>query len=95
MIHPFTDGNGRVGREVLNYMLKKFDYPRLLFLGHEREDYINALKLGNIGKYQDMVNVLGNLIITQRLNIFREKLKEVILPPKKVDQLRLTDYFIL
>ncbi len=23
MVHPFTDGNGRVGREIFNYMLKK------------------------------------------------------------------------
>jgi Fic family protein len=43
MIHPFSDGNGRVGREVLNFMLMREGYPKLL-LGYPREDYIQALE---------------------------------------------------
>lgn len=39
-IHPFGDGNGRVGREILNYMITKEGYPPMLFLGEERGIYL-------------------------------------------------------
>ncbi|MDR2854821.1 MAG: Fic family protein [Methanomicrobiales archaeon] len=56
-IHPFDDGNGRVGREVFNYMITKEGYPPMLFLGEERETYISALKDGNAEKYEEMVKI--------------------------------------
>jgi len=93
IIHPFTDGNGRVGREIFNYMLRKCGYPRLLFLGEERTTYIKSLKLGNIGKYAQMIKVFGDLITKQRYHILMEKLKTVVLPAKKSTQLRLDAFY--
>ena len=60
-IHPFGDGNGRVGREIFNYMITKEGYPPMLFLGEEREMYISALKAGNDEKYQNMVAIFIGL----------------------------------
>jgi len=92
MIHPFADGNGRVGREIFNYLLNKEGYPKLLFLGEDRESYISALKLGNEGKYTEMVATFANLIMAQKSEIIRENLKKVVIPPKKEGQMRLTDF---
>ncbi len=91
-IHPFTDGNGRVGREVLNFMLMKERFPKLLFLGKDRELYISALKLGNEGRMGDMVSSLAEHILSQRMDILVRNLEKVIEPPVKGGQMRLTDF---
>ncbi len=66
-IHPFTDGNGRVGREIFNYMLTREKYPELLFPGFEREAYIQALRYGNDEKNGEMIRAFMGLMIMQRL----------------------------
>ncbi|MCW4013723.1 MAG: Fic family protein, partial [Candidatus Bathyarchaeota archaeon] len=92
MIHPFTDGNGRVGREVFNYMLMRTKYPRLLFLGEDRDYYIKSLRYGNNEDFAGMVGVFVTLINKQRYQILMDNLKKVVVPPKKTGQLRLDDF---
>jgi fido (protein-threonine AMPylation protein) len=71
-IHPFGDGNGRVGREIFNYMITKEGYPPMLFLGEERETYISALKAGNNNKYQDMVGMFINMYLNRYSSVLME-----------------------
>ena len=42
-IHPFADGNGRVGRTLLNYFLMIHNHPPLIIHDEEKTDYYNAL----------------------------------------------------
>lgn len=42
-IHPFADGNGRVSRLLLNYLLIKEGYLPVTILSSEREEYIETL----------------------------------------------------
>ena len=92
MIHPFSDGNGRVGREIFNYMLNKVNFPRLLFLGEDREHYIEALKFGNLDQFENMVEKFVSIVIDQRKIVLLDNLRKVVIPPKKEGQLRLTDF---
>jgi Fic family protein len=43
-IHPFGDGNGRVGRLLMNYILWKNGYPMLIIEHKNRKSYYKALQ---------------------------------------------------
>ncbi|MCD7813716.1 MAG: Fic family protein [Lachnospiraceae bacterium] len=42
-IHPFADGNGRLGRTLLNYYLMTHDYPPLVLFEEDKKTYYMAL----------------------------------------------------
>ncbi|MDR2034991.1 MAG: Fic family protein [Helicobacteraceae bacterium] len=48
-IHPFTDGNGRTARLVMNLALIQAGYPIAIIPPILRGDYISAIKLANKG----------------------------------------------
>jgi len=43
-IHPFLDGNGRVGRLLLNFILIKSNYPPINIFLEDRSEYYGALQ---------------------------------------------------
>jgi len=49
-IHPFTDGNGRISRLIMNFVLKKFNFPLLDIPYTKRNSYYNALERSQIKK---------------------------------------------
>lgn len=42
-IHPFSDGNGRTGRMLMNYMLMQQNYPPLVISRRFRKRYLDAM----------------------------------------------------
>lgn len=43
-IHPFSDGNGRCGRELMNYLLLLHDHPPIVIFEDDRMAYFGALE---------------------------------------------------
>jgi len=41
--HPFGDGNGRIGRLIIAYILRKSNYPLLIIQYKKRKSYYHAL----------------------------------------------------
>jgi len=58
-IHGFEDGNGRVGRLLLNLMLMQEGYPPALLLNDWRVRYIHGLNMANSGQYGPLLNLIG------------------------------------
>lgn len=48
-IHPFEDGNGRVGRLLINIILLEHKYPPLIIRKSHKEKYFNCLKVYDEG----------------------------------------------
>ena len=52
-IHPFGDGNGRISRLLMNYVLNKKGYPMLIIEYTERNSYYNALEKSQLYKEEN------------------------------------------
>lgn len=68
-IHPFVDGNGRVGREILNFILDRHRFPPILFYAEDRLEYLDAMKDANFEKYEKLKNFF--------LNQYRKSLEHI------------------
>jgi Fic family protein len=57
-VHPFVDGNGRVGRAVTNLELIRFGYPPVILRREDRDQYLDALSRsdeGDLGTFVDLI----------------------------------------
>ncbi|MEM9574254.1 MAG: Fic family protein [Pseudomonadota bacterium] len=62
-IHPYMDGNGRMGRFVMNVMLASGGYPWTVVPVERREDYMQALESASVkGVIAPFAKFLGSLV---------------------------------
>jgi len=87
-IHPFIDGNGRVGRLALNLVLVRLGYPPVVIFKTQRSAYLRALQRADEGDQ----GALGEIIARAMLdNLNRFVVPNVAGPARLVPLAALAD----
>ncbi|MDR0810953.1 MAG: Fic family protein [Paludibacter sp.] len=70
-LHPFRDGNGRLGRLLSNFILAQAGHPLIIIPSEKKQEYIDCLK---VTKKHNANYVIENFF----LNTARERMKREI-----------------
>lgn len=93
-IHPFSDGNGRVGRLLLNMHFLNHNWPLINILPHDRKSYLDALEYAHAYDMEKLteflkINMTGSLIFM--LDMVGSK-DDALLTLKEAKKVSGTDY---
>jgi Fic/DOC family len=62
-IHPYMDGNGRIGRFLMNVMLASGGYPWTIIPVERRDDYMAVLEAASVGQdIRPFAEFIGGLV---------------------------------
>lgn len=81
-IHPFTDGNGRTARLVMNLLLVQSGYPPAIIRKEDRKKYIDSVEAGQLtGSLTDFYNLVYQAV-NRSLDIYLDAVAPKPDPPK-------------
>lgn len=72
-IHPFADGNGRMARLLLNFILQQNGFPFIDIPFSKRDEYFETQEKGHFGNHKPFVIFLIGLLRAQFKELKRKK----------------------
>lgn len=91
-IAPFTVGNGRVARELLQQMCISERFPRPIITIEERTDYLNALRKADRGDMAGYLETMKDIVVSTRLEDMRTQIGELLEKDSPETQRSLEDF---
>jgi Fic family protein len=62
-IHPFDDGNGRVARILMNFILMQFGYPPVIIKTEDKENYYAVLRLADADELEPFIEYIAQNLV--------------------------------
>ncbi len=67
-IHPFCDGNGRIGRVLINYQLMRLGFPNIIIRDKEKRTYYQSFNEYRDSKTMKVMGKIITLALTESLH---------------------------
>lgn len=85
-IHPFDDGNGRVARILMNFILMQFGYPPVIIKTEDKENYYRALTLADADQMEPFIEYIATNLVRSLEIMIRGARGENIEEPEDLDK---------
>ncbi|MBN1819392.1 MAG: Fic family protein [Prolixibacteraceae bacterium] len=85
-IHPFDDGNGRIARLLMNFILMQLGFPPAIIKTENKEAYYNALEQADAGQLDYFFNYICEEVINSLDLMLRGARGEEIEEPDDLDK---------